>query len=81
MEQTVAEMRELCAAEKRRNIQERFGMAVVMQRLLDLKRSLDRNAEGDRDLRATVTSTSSYSLKKKKLIFVPPSFLLMFSVC
>jgi hypothetical protein len=50
----LAAMRADLAKERRRNIQERFAMATVMERLLDLKRGLAQNSEGDRELRRTV---------------------------
>jgi len=50
----VKEMTEGIVKERRRNIQERFAMAIVMDRLQQLKRSLDQNTEGDKELRESV---------------------------
>jgi hypothetical protein len=50
----VAELTAGIAKERRRNIQERFAVAIVMSRLQELKRSLDQNTEGDLELRASV---------------------------
>jgi hypothetical protein len=40
--------------ERRRNIQERFAMAIVMSRLDELKHSLHQNTVGDKELRLSV---------------------------
>jgi hypothetical protein len=50
----LTDMVERVVKERRRNIQERFAMALVMSRLIELKRSLDQNTEGDRELRESV---------------------------
>jgi len=50
----VAEMTAGIDKERRRNIQERFALAIVMSRLQELKESLDQNTEGDLELRASV---------------------------
>lgn len=51
---SLTDMVERVVKERRRNIQERFAMALVMSRLIELKRSLDQNTEGDRELRESV---------------------------